>query len=618
MLLTAIMLMSASAMAQGSLSSKNYKNLQEGLKYFLMAKDAQDKREKYFKYCKKSAELGHVWGMFSTALCYKEGDGTKCSRTIADELFNKTLNAIGTMKATPELYPEEFYKDNELYRPGAMYCTIGDIYGRSDAANECYEKGIEAGDAWAAYNLAKNYYYYRGRNSRYAEAANLFVVAVKSKYRAYEVCKYILDKNNGIFGSDRWENFFKNYPRAKYARDYAYMRINFENVKRLSENGNKDAQLKIAESQWLGNVGELIPQNKAAAVEVWKNYTTDPVVRGYLIAAHGEGIYKQPIPEEWYTNCSISKILENAGSLDGNNSEAKYAVAIHSDPKTRALMLCSSATYDNHAPSLLKLRELVDQGDRDALERYNVYAKDKNSEDQWYYKSLWKSGGKDNYKTIAAAMKAGKETGVSELEICRALASYSNNADDEFFPYVQRAAELGDDYSCEKLATTYQKNKNFNKALVWWNKKKEKSGNDWFQMYTCYTLLGKGQQAQSALRVSAAEGYTEARVILGLEGGKEKQTEKALDPNTIPIPRYDLGKIQRFSSNTGGYYRSVYTADGYTFTLAYFSYRPEGNRYSALDNENGYFYDTEYNAIAAAYVYTKYKLRRTIGCKNVQ
>lgn len=533
MLLAAVLLMSASAMAQGSLSSKNYKNLQEGLKYFLMAKDAQDKREKYFKYCKKSAELGHVWGMFSTALCYKEGDGTKYSRTIADELFNKTLSAIGTMKATPELYPEEFLKDNELYRPGAMYCTIGDFYGRSDdsSAEECYKKGIEAGDAWAAYNLATKCYYYKGRNSRYAEAAELFAVAVKSKYRAYEVCKYILDKNNGIFGSGRWENFFKNYRSAEYARDYAYMRINFENLKRLSENGNKDAQLKIAESQWLGNMGEWIPQNKAAAVEVWKNYTTDPVVRGYLIAAHGEGIYKQPIPEEWYTNCSISKILEYAGWLGSDNSEAKYAVAIHSDPKTRALMLYSSATNYNHAPSLLKLRELADQGDRDALFNYNLYAKEKNPEDQGHYKLLWKSGGKDNYKTIAAAMKAGKETGVSELEICRALASYSNNADDEFFPYAQRAAELGDDYSCEKLATIYQKNKNFTKALEWWNKKKNKSGYDWFQIYTCYKLLGKNQQAQSALRNSAAEDYTEARVLLGLESPKPKTVYVKEDNN---------------------------------------------------------------------------------------
>ena len=46
MLLAAVLMMSANAMAQqGSVSSKEYKKLQEGLKYIMMAKEAWDNND---------------------------------------------------------------------------------------------------------------------------------------------------------------------------------------------------------------------------------------------------------------------------------------------------------------------------------------------------------------------------------------------------------------------------------------------------------------------------------------------------------------------------------------------------------------------------------------------
>ena len=525
-----------------------------GLEYWQTAEKYSEQGDKKnaFKYYKKSAKEGCARGMWLLGKCYNEGYGTSEN---SKEGFKWLIKAVDTDP-----------KDEYLVSEHAAN-IIGGEYDKGWWLPRDYQKGahyyrvaMETGDAWGAYKLGIDYYYGEGVVKDIKEAARLFAVAVECKYRAEEVCAKICNNRTIFYKGDLGDysiaDFPKKYPDAMYALEYARWNIipsqwePFSNslkngdpraiamVKKMANEGSgaarKSARMTLAKLMWTGENPKVVAQDKSAAVEYWQEFTDNAVARERLIVAHGEGIYKSDIPKEWYSDIWLS---ENEGAykrLVSAANNGNYDAIIALAQSTKKAEWLDKAAQKGHKPSALMLRQLASKNDTQARDGYIAYAEKNNLCDSLYYQLLWKTQKADNMLKVAKAMDAGVNVGLTEKVVCEELAKKCYSIDDEYFPFQLRVAQLGDGNSCLRMAGLYDKAKQYEKAIEWYSKIKKKEGSDWFKLYTCYKLLGKETEAASALRTSASEGYTEARVLLGIETPKPKTVYVTTKDNSCP------------------------------------------------------------------------------------
>ena len=541
----------ATAMLLSSGAVVNAQIADMGLEYWETAEKykAQGDAKNSFKYYKKSAKEGNARGMWSLGCCYKEGYGTSKN---AKEGYKWRKKAVDTN------YKDEFLKSNSA----ADSVAIDRECRNTQEQIHYYRLAMETGDAWAFSNMAWLYYDGDGVKQDYNEAARLYAEAVEDKFRSDEVCSWVYAENRGIFHYTSWgfrqaSNFLKSYPDAMYAYEYAKWRkyqtsadpfiesFNIGNpravamVKKVANEGIGDAKKSskktLAMLMWTGEKPNIVPQDKAAAVEHWKDLTDDEEAVEMLIIAHGEGVYKADIPEKLYSKAKCSERMTTAAN--NGNLDAMLALAERLNSNESKAKWLEKAAEKGHKPAGQKLRQLASKWGDDVKWVYIDYAEKNNLYDSLYYQMLWKTQKGEKMLKVAKAMEAGVNVGLSENAVCEALSKECNSADDEYFPYQLRAAQSGDRYSCLRMAGLYDKAKQYEKAIEWYNKIKEKNGSDWFKLYTNYKLIGKETEAASALRASASEGYTEARVILGIEAPKPQTKTVYVTPEDKSCPK---------------------------------------------------------------------------------
>ena len=253
-MLTILFVLCVATMAQ---SSTNREKLLEGRKHWALAEDLCDQNEhkKSFENYKKSAELGHPWGMMGVGMCYSNGDGVKQSDKKALEWYKKAEAALVGVDPSDEVYaPSGAFSIGDLYNYiGNRYYSGGVVAQNYKTAYDYYKRGSAAGSAWATWNLACCFYRGNGVKQDKQEAARLFAMAVTDMYRSDKVCKHIVEKDqyylsNADRGNRYMSAFAKEYPDAAYAYDYAHWKVNpniqrpFANSYRISPKAEKIMQ----------------------------------------------------------------------------------------------------------------------------------------------------------------------------------------------------------------------------------------------------------------------------------------------------------------------------------------------------------------------------------------
>lgn len=318
-------------------------NQQKGKEYWEKALVAYEQKDytKAFKYFKKAAELDYHKSYWALAECYGDALGTQADHSKSIYWYKKAI---------------EFGDDKKpimINMLGVEYTCIKNQL----EANNCFQKALEQGNAWAGWNLGRRYFDGRGGvQKNLNEAARLFAMAVECPYEAEEIYKAIVNDDNEYFYTtvkSGWRetkrvltDFSKTYPDAAYALDYAKWKLNpnidnpFEQslklnsdkagirIAQLAAEGNKWAQEQLVVYLWTGT-NKGIKQDKQKAVDYCKQNKDKKLCQDILILAKGDGMYSEKIPSDWYmrkTHSSIVKEEANKG-----NAEAMFTLGVENE-----------------------------------------------------------------------------------------------------------------------------------------------------------------------------------------------------------------------------------------------------------------------------------------------